>query len=214
MLSQYANSPVLVKLVNGLQEQFNNAQTMEDWFRVIFNLKTATGYGLDIWGKILNQGRAITFTDTNDNVVNVFLQGAQTVDGVSYTAEEIENFYRTVLFLKAFSYISNCSLKNLNDLLNFYLNMTAENGQEKKAYAYNIGTMAIEIVFEFFMPKLEQSIFTSDIFPVPAGVDINFRFIPKGAWFGFYDADVGANNPEDQPFAPFNHKPFYPYSNE
>ena len=54
MLAQYANSPILVSLVEGLQEQINNAKTMEDWFRIVFDLRTAKGFGLDIWGKILN----------------------------------------------------------------------------------------------------------------------------------------------------------------
>lgn len=209
MLSQYANSPTIVKLVNGINEQLNNAQTIEDWFRIVFDLRTATGFGLDIWGKILNQSRRFQYVDENNQTVDVYLQGNQTVDGVDYTAEQMDNFYRTALFLKAFSYIADTSLKNINDMLNFYFNMTSEEGREGKAFAYNIGTMAIEIVFTFFMPKLEKAILTSDLFPTPAGVQLNYRFIPNGAWLGFYDEN--AENPEDQPFAPFNHKPFYPY---
>lgn len=209
MLAQYANSPKLVSLVQGLQEQFNNAQTIEDWLRIVFDLRTATGFGLDIWGKILNQSRRFEYVDENQQVVKVYLQGAQTVGGVDYTAEQMDEFYRTALFLKAFSYISDCSLKNMNDLLYFYFNSTADGtSPDKKAYAYNVGTMAIEIVFEFFMPKLEQAILTSDLFPTPAGVDVNYRFIPKGAWLGFYMAGKTAT---EQPFAPFDHKPFYPY---
>lgn len=207
MLAQYANSPVLVKLVNGINEQLNNAQTIEDWFRIVFDLRTATGFGLDIWGKILNQSRRFQYVDENNQTVDVYLQGDQTFDGVSYTAEQMDEFYRSALFLRAFSYISDTSLKNINDLLHFYFNVTGS--EEKKVYAYNVGTMAIEIVFEFFMPKLEQAILMSDLFPSPAGVQLNYRFVPKGAWLGFYDEN--AETPEEQPFAPFNHKPFYPY---
>ena len=142
MLSQYANSPKFVKLVEGLKEQFDSSKTMEDWFRFVFNLKTATGYGLDVWGLILNQGRLLYYTD-NGVQKSIYLKGAQTVDGETYTEEQIEGYYRLLLFFRAFSYISNSTLQSYNDLLRFYF-------EDRRVYVQEIGTMAIEIVFEFF----------------------------------------------------------------
>ena len=201
MLSQYANSPKFVKLVEGLKAQINNANTIEEWIRVVYDLKTASGYGLDVWGVILNQGRLLYYTE-NGVEKSVYLKGAQTVGGESYTDEQMEGYYRMLLFFKAFSYVTNSTLKSFNDLLRFYF-------EDRRVYVQEIGTMAIELVFEFFPTTLEQIIFASELFPKPTGVGLNFRFIPKGEWFGFFDPE--AENPTDQPFAPFNHKPFYPY---
>ena len=201
MLSQYANSPKFVKLVEGLKAHISNASTIDEWIRVVYDLKTASGYGLDVWGVILNQGRLLYYTE-NGVEKSVYLKGAQTIGGESYTDEQMEGYYRMLLFFKAFSYVTNSTLKSFNDLLRFYF-------EDKMVYVQEIGTMAIELVFEFFPTTLEQIIFASELFPKPTGVSLNFRFIPKGEWFGFFDPE--AATPEDQPFAPFNHKPFYPY---
>lgn len=202
MISQYANSPKLVKLIEGMRNAFSNTQTMEDWFDVVYNLKTARGFGLDIWGLILNQSRLLYYKDEYGIQQSVYLKGAQTIGNESYTEEQIEGYYRMLLFFRAFSYVTNSTLKSFNDLLRFYF-------EDRKVFVQEIGTMSIELVFGFFPTTLEKIIFASDLFPKPTGVKLNFRFIPKGEWFGFFDD--GAALPEDQPFAPFNHKPFYPY---
>ena len=202
MLSQYANSPKFVKLVEGLKSQISNANTIEDWVRVVYDLKTASGYGLDVWGVILNQGRLLYYKDEYGIQRSVYLRGAQTIGSEDYKEEQIEGYYRMLLFFKAFSYVTNSTLKSFNDLLRFYF-------EDKKVFVQEIGTMVIELVFRFFPTTLEKIIFASDLFPKPTGVGLNFRFIPTGEWFGFFDKSVV--NPEDQPFAPFNHKPFYPY---
>ena len=93
MLSQYANSPIYVSLLNGLKDQFDNSKTLEDWFRVVFNIKTASGYGLDIWGKILNVSRYVNMQVGEDTI--------------KYLEDPL---YRQVLFFRAMSNITNCSV--------------------------------------------------------------------------------------------------------
>lgn len=207
MLAQYANSPTIVNLVNGINEQLNNAQTIEDWFRLVFNLKTAQGYGLDIWGKILNQSRRFKYIDENEQEQEVYLQGAQTIGGVSYTSEQIEEKYRMILFFKSFSYSSNHTISSLNNLLNFFFQEQL-NDEKKTVKVIDYGTMVIEVFFNFFVEKLDKAIIMSDLFPHPTGVKVNYRFVPNGEWFGFYEDGKIAT---EQPFAPFNHKPFYDY---
>lgn len=207
MLAQYANSPTIVKLVNGINQQLDNAQTIEDWFRLVFNLKTAQGYGLDIWGKILNQSRRFKYIDENEQEQDIYLQGAQTIGGVSYTAEQIDEKYRMILFFKSFSYVGNYTLESLNELLNFFF-QNQLNDEKKTVKVIDYGTMAIEVFFNFFIEKLDKAIITSDLFPHPTGVKVNYRFVPNGEWFGFY---ADGKTATEQPFAPFDHKPFYDY---
>lgn len=201
MISQYANSPKFVSLVSGLTGIFNNAKTLEDWYNVVFNLKTASGYGLDIWGSILNQGRLFYYTDpVSGDTESVYLKGAQTVDGVAYSEEQIEEIYRQVLFLKAMANITNATLSSLNQMLQFYYQGRG------RAYVYEYDTMEIRYVFEFYVNKLEKAIFTSEIMPKPTGVLASFEYIPLGEYFGFFVSGLSATN---QPYAPFDQKTFY-----
>lgn len=206
MLSQYANSPKYVAIYNGLCEIFSNAKTMEDWYNVVFNLKTASGYGLDIWGKILNQGRQFSYEEGGVTQY-VFLGGEQTIDGITYSAEYMEEMYRMALFLKALTYITNCTLASLNSLLQYYFRdrINAENKQN--VYVINYGTMEIRYVFQFYVSKIEKSIFTSDVMPRPTGVLANFEFVPYGEYMGFFVDNIA--DPDDQPYTPFDNKPFY-----
>ena len=202
-LSQYANSRVYMNLYNGLANIFSNAKTIEDWYNIVFNLKTASGYGLDIWGNILNQGRQFSYDD-NGTTVYVFLGGEQTIDGITYSAEYMEEMYRMVLFLKALTYITNCTLASLNSLLQYYFRDRIDPKNNQNVYVINYGTMAIRYVFQFYVSKIEQSIFTSDVMPRPTGVLANFEFVPYGEYFGFF-----VDGEETQPYTPFDNKPFF-----
>ena len=200
-ISQYANSPRFEKLRSGLVNVFDKDKTLQDWFNIVFNLKTAKGIGLDIWGKILNQSRSFMYYNADDQQYeNIYLQGEQTIDGVHYSSDEIEEIYRQVLFLKAMSNITNATLKSLNDMLLYYYQGRG------RAYAINFGTMEIRFVFEFPVNKLEKAIFTSDVMPRPTGVLTNFEFLPLGEYMGFVLPDT---IPTDQPYAPFDQKTFY-----
>ena len=150
MIGQYANSPVLVALNNGLTELFDDSQFVENWYNVVFNLKTATGYGLDVWGRILNMSREIEY-----NGVSYYLQGAQTIGGITFTAEEMENFYRMVLQITAMRYIGNASIYSINSILDVIFS------DYGRAYCYEYGTMQIRYVFEFYMNDLLKAMIES-----------------------------------------------------
>ena len=200
MISQYANSPKYVTLSNGLVSQFDNYQTIKDWYDVIFNIRTASGIGLDWWGKILNQSRRITYTDSNNQQVDIFLQGEITFEGVTYSAQEIENLYRTILIFRAVSDVGNATIPSLTSLLNVAFS------NRGKLFVEEIGVMQIGVVFKFYVNDLEKAIFSSGIFPKPTGVGMNFYYLPDGAYFGFF-----VDGAVSQPYSPFDNQPFYNY---
>lgn len=200
-LSQYANSPKFETLRKELVDIFNQVSTIQSFYDYVFNLKTATGYGLDVWGGILDQDRYFTYYNSGTNQYEVvYLKGGQTVDGIIYSDEEIENMYRLILFLKAMSYISNASIAKLNEMLQFYFEGRG------LAYVYEYGTMKIRYVFRFYLSNLEKAIFESDLMPNPTGILVDFEYLPKGAYFGFF---VDGKVATDQPYAPMDQKPFY-----
>lgn len=200
LISQYANSEKILKLANGIRSIFSNAKLIKDWFNIVYNIKTAKGFGLDIWGKILNQGRNFTYiNETSGDRTDYYLKGELTVDGTTFTADEIEELYRKVLFMKAMSLITNATERSINELLQFYFD-------GRRVYVIQYGTMKIRYVFEIPVNKLEKSLFKSDLLPKPAGVGATFRYLPKNSYFGFY---VNSRDQDDQYWTPFDNKPFY-----
>ena len=192
MISQYANSPVLTKLDNGLQQLFNDSNFVNNWYDVVFNLATATGYGLDLWGKILNRDRKFTYEGNE-----YYLQGAQTIDGVEFSAEDMDNLYRKVLQLTAMRYIGNASIASINRMIQFVF--------EGKCYCYEYAPMQIRYVFRFYMNKVQKAIIET-LNPHPTGVLSSFEYLPVGEYFGFH-VDGKAQN--EQPYLPFDNGPFY-----
>ena len=194
MIGQYANSPVIVKLDNGLKALFNDEEFCVNWYNVVFNISTATGYGLDVWGKILNRGRNFEYNGTE-----YYLQGEQTIGGVHFTAEEMENLYRLVLQITAMRYIGNASLDSINSILQTVFK------DYGIAYVYEYGTMKIRYVFQFYVNDVLKAIIET-LNMHPAGVLTSFEYLPLGEFLGFFNDDTSQ---ADQPYAPFDNKPFY-----
>lgn len=204
MLGQYQHSANLMKLDEGLTQAFNDNPMLKDWYNIYFNIGTAKGAGLDWWGKRLNQGRELTYDGDS-----YYLEGAQTIDGVSYTAEEMENLYRQVLLMKAMSYISNLSMDSINKILSVIF---AEQGRCYCEEVVDIqggalvhaGTMNIRYVFEFYVSKIFKSIIESGLLPHPTGVGVSFEYLPLGEFLGFFVADES-----EQPYGMFDQNVFY-----
>jgi len=55
--SQYANSPRLMLIIQELHNAIDPTKNIQDFYRLIWNLETAQGAGLDIWGRIVGINR-------------------------------------------------------------------------------------------------------------------------------------------------------------
>ena len=53
IISQYANSPILCSLVTSWFSAVDATEFFDTFFDQIWNIDTATGYGLDVWGRIV-----------------------------------------------------------------------------------------------------------------------------------------------------------------
>ena len=51
--SQYANSPRLMLIIQELHNAIDPTKNIQDFYRIIWNLETAQGVGLDKWGRIV-----------------------------------------------------------------------------------------------------------------------------------------------------------------
>jgi hypothetical protein len=191
IISQYANSPTLVQLIQNMNQYIDPQTDFDNFYNLIWNVDTAVGFGLDIWGRIVGVTRNIQITGA---IVNFgFKEGlnyqpfgqAPFYTGKPATNTYIlaDNAFRTLILVKALANISNSTIPSLNQLLQ---NMFAGRG---RCYVIDNGGMQIRFVFEFALLPYELSIMVnSGAIPRPAGVSAKILQVDVPKTFGFKEA--------------------------
>lgn len=173
VISQYANSPVLTQLIANFFECVDQTRNMDEFFDLIWNIDTAQGRGLDIWGEIIGVSRTLTVQTAEFFGFEEQLPGVGTFgqDSFYVGVPATENFdlsdpsYRTLLFAKALSNISDGSVKSINQLL---LNLFPNRGN---CYVIDGLDMTMIYRFEFELTPVEEAIVSSSgALPKPTGV--------------------------------------------
>jgi|ERR1700730_7578528 len=126
VISQYGNSPVLTTLLSNFQACVDQTQNMDAFFDDIWNINTAQGYGLDVWGRIVGVNRVLHVPVGK----NFGFQEAGTVSADPFNQSPFyggnaltANFslsdqaYRTLIFAKAAANITNGSIAAINRIL-------------------------------------------------------------------------------------------------
>lgn len=186
VMRQYANSPSLGALLANFDAWVDPARFTADFLTNVWDISTAVGFGLDIWGRILGQSRLLFVQQTpGDNFgfdaavppaenwkpwnQAPWYNGDQAA-AVSYALSD--NDYRQLLLVKAASNIANCDVPSLNAL------MRAMFGDRGKCYVIGDIDNPMNLTYRFaFTPtSVEQSIIMSGLFPRPAGVAITYAF--------------------------------------
>lgn len=171
-ISQFANSPTLVKLIQNMNAYIDPSADIEAFYDYCWNVDTAQGFGLDIWGRIVGVGRILKIPADPpqigfNNGPGVPFNQAPFNGGIPSTENYSlsDDAYRTLILVKALANISDCSAPSLNQLLQ---NLFAGRG---RCYMADTGNMTIRYVFEFALQPFEQAIvLNSGVFPRPAGV--------------------------------------------
>lgn len=185
--SQYSNSSVIVGLVKGMDAHIRPDVDLEGFYRSIFGIESADGYGLNIWGKILNTSREIQINKQNIKWFGFKASGlAGFNQGVFKPAFATDTYtltdpaFRSLLMLKCMINISDCSIPSLNTLLG---NFFATRG---RVYVKEAGIMRLRFVFEFYLKPFERALLMREnIVPKPAGVGYTwFETVPEKV-FGF-----------------------------
>src|SRR5690348_15169237 len=60
IISQYANSATLVQLIENLNTYLDPRPLFDQFYDLVWNIDTAQGYGLDVWGRIVGVERTLT----------------------------------------------------------------------------------------------------------------------------------------------------------
>lgn len=197
IISQYSSSATIVDLVQRMNDAIDPSVNLQGFYDWCWNVDTATGAGLDIWGKIVGVARLLkipgdadTFGFINASIPydwQPFNQGTFYAGSVSTQAYLLpDDTYRTLILVKALANIVATTAANLNQLLR---NLFPGRG---KCYVVDNGAMSMTFTFEFELTVAEQAILTqSGVLPHPAGVSYNVHVIPTATFFGFSEALPG-----------------------
>lgn len=176
VLSQYANSPVLLELINDFSAWLDPGPRFAQFYDLIWNIDTAVGFGLDVWGRILGVGRVlqvpsgeyIGFQQQDEAVpfgFGILYRGVGGSDNAVLTDEA----YRQLLLAKAALNITDASIPAINLIL---LRLFGD------GYVRDNLDMTMTYVFSAALDPVQTAIvFSSGVLPKPCGVSATVEII-------------------------------------
>jgi hypothetical protein len=172
VLSQYANSPVILSLLDQLGAAFDGQARVDGFYTWVWNIDTALGFGLDLWGRILGVSRALYVLPDNFFGFSDQTEALPFNQGVFYSASSLttnynlsDDAYRVLLLVKAALNITNSSIRSINSAL---MTLFPNYGN---SYVRDNGDMTMTYVFGAALSKIDYAIVTqSGALPKPVGV--------------------------------------------
>ena len=172
VLSQYANSPIITALVDDFAQWLDPKSRFDLFFSYVWDIDTAQGWGLDVWGRILGVNRVLQVpvgeylgfeqdAQAKPFGFGIFYSGSRLTNNVALT----DDAYRTLLLAKAALNITNASSPAINAIL---LNLFGQ------GYVRDNLDMTITYVFSEALTPVETAIvFQSGVLPKPCGVSFD-----------------------------------------
>lgn len=201
---QFSNSPTLLALLEDFDQWVDMKKFSDEFLAYVWDISTAQGFGLDIWGRILGRSRYIEIAQTpGDNFGfdahpttgqtnwkpwnQAPFYNSDSAGNVTYALQD--DYYRRLLLIKAAANIAACNTPALNTLLR---DMFGDRGPCFVGYDLDF-PMHIGYFFRFMPTAVEKSIIESGLFPAPAGMTVTFiynslTFSP----FGFAQSNTGS----------------------
>lgn len=199
VIVEYQASPSIVGLVDTFNAEIDPGRLLDDWYNKVWNVNTAQGYGLDVWGRIVGVQRILPVTVAPltfgfDDGVNDYAPFGQApfYNGVPITTNYSlsDDAFRALIFTKALSNISASSSPAINEGLRLLFSGRG------RCYVNDQGMMQMRYTFEFPPEPYEISIIeNANALPAPSGVGISVLVQPTPGTFGFGEA-----GPEYGPF--------------
>lgn len=181
IISQYGASPTLISLVQSFNDWIDPNADLDQFYNHIWNVDTATGVGLDVWGRIVGVGRVLSvatgiyfgFAEANDLTSESpfdrdgpFFLGGDTTNNFALT----DAGFRVLILAKALSNITDGSIPGINQIL---LNLFPGRGNCFVTDGQNM-SMTYTFAFAPILTPLEFAIVSqSGALPKPVGVSVS-----------------------------------------
>lgn len=174
ILSQYANSPRLMGILESAFAAIDQTENLDNLFDLIRNVDTAQGYGLDVWARIVAINRILEIAagpryfgfeeglpDYDPFNTSPFWSGQKLTQNYIVS----DSGFRVMILAKAFSNICDGSIAAINRLLVMLF------GGSGRCYVVDNQDMTLTFKFEFTLTSLQIAILTqSGVMPRPVGV--------------------------------------------
>lgn len=189
-MKQYAASPIIQQRIANRAGYFDPSPWMGQFYNVVWNVDTAQGFGLDIWGRIVGIGRELQvpgvdyfgFSTSPQTWAPFGQESFYAGPAVTLTYRLADPAYRALILTKALGNVASTTPKSLNSVLQ---QLFPSRG---RAWVNDLGSMSIRYVFEFALEPWERSVLVnSGAIPRPAGVRAIIAEIPTDT-FGFAEA--------------------------
>jgi len=177
ILSQYANSPILMGLIDNFSQCIDPTGKIENFQDFVWDVGSAVGYGLDVWGRIVGVNRILAISTTKYFGFSEATTISADPFGQSpfYLGQHLtSNFalsddgFRLLIYAKAAANIWDGSIPGLNAILQLLF-------PGKIAYVTDGENMTMEYVFGWILSPLEGSIvLNSNVLPRPSGVSLTY----------------------------------------
>lgn len=186
LLSQYVDSPTINSLLSSYNSAVDPTDDIANFYNNIWNVATAVGNGLDIWGQIVGVSRYLATSTTNtyfgfEEALSgtigsqpfnqaPFYSGPTSTS--TYTLSDAE--YRRLILVKAAFNISNNTVPEINALLRTEFGTpTTPNDPYGQAWVVDNLNMTMTYYLDFIPNAAQIAIITnSGVFPKPAGVQL------------------------------------------
>jgi hypothetical protein len=179
--AQYAQSATLLSWLSYLNSELDQASCFDAFYSQIWDVYTAQGYGLDVWGRIVGVPRSLPVapagsgdyfgfegTDCQPFKQAPFYTSGDSSGSSGQAYQLSDDMYRALILAKAAANLANASYPALNSLLKTVF------GSSGRCYAIPADTpMTIRYVFEFPLTDLQRAILlNSGVIPNPCGVEV------------------------------------------
>jgi hypothetical protein len=193
ILSQYNSSPTLMAMIESFSDAILPDVDLAQFYANIWDVNTAVGYGLDVWGLIVGVSRNIQVPASSNYLgfdeaytVPTANTGPQPFNQAPFasatpatvTFSMTDSQYRQLILVKAAANISDLSIPSINALLRAAFG--SNNGVDPygDAYVVDLGGMAFEYYLNFIPNSAQIAIIeNSGVFPRPAGVQVTLTYI-------------------------------------
>lgn len=200
IMRQYNNSPILLALLESFDQWVDMDKFTADFLYNVWDITTATGFALDIWGRILGRNRFVRVPRVENFGFDIGAEPgtnwqpfnqAPFWDGSPFGTTAValqDGEYRRLLLLKAASNIASSDCPSINALMR---SMFGTRGSSFVGYDPD-EPMHIVYYFDFFPTPVERALIESGLFPQPAGTLATYFYRTLAYTpFGFAEMNSG-----------------------
>jgi hypothetical protein len=172
--SQYSNSSGLLPLLYGFEELADPLPFLREFYDKVYNLKTAVGACLDVWGRIIGIGRVIEVQYNKPfgftgSLLAPWNQGQFSNGEKPTSVVLLDEPYRKLLFFKAYANIASSTLADINK----FLALVFADRPFGSAWAVDTGIMTMDYRFSFSLTPYERFLLSdSGVAPKPGAVQV------------------------------------------